>query len=151
MKNEICIWPTGWKWMASISRHTQGNGKAKKTVHDLLWVSYNVRSELHWVIQRVQTGPGPTLSYGICPETLHVLCCPFKIKVCLDLTMRGRKSCLAGRWSGGGGWGYGHLCVTNRSVIRRCFVWKFSCITSHSLIHAYMYINNACNLISVHQ
>ena len=31
------------------------------------------------------------------------------------------------------------------------FVWKFSCITFHSLIHAYMYINNACNLISTHQ
>ena len=31
------------------------------------------------------------------------------------------------------------------------FVWKFLCITFHSLIHAYMYINNACNLISTHQ
>ena len=32
-----------------------------------------------------------------------------------------------------------------------CFVWKFSCITFHSLIHAYVYINNASNLISTHQ
>ena len=31
------------------------------------------------------------------------------------------------------------------------FVWKFSCLTFHSLIHAYMYINNPCNLISTHQ
>ena len=39
------------------------------------------------------------------------------------------------------------------AVSTLCFVWKFSCITFHSLIHAYMYIyiNNACNLISIHQ
>ena len=41
------------------------------------------------------------------------------------------------------------------AFIWRCehaiFVWKFSCITFYSLIHAYMYINNACNLISTHQ
>ena len=28
-----------------------------------------------------------------------------------------------------------------------CFVWKFSCIKFHSLIHAYKYINDACNFI----
>ena len=28
---------------------------------------------------------------------------------------------------------------------------SLSCITFHSLIHAYMYINNACKLISIHQ
>ena len=27
----------------------------------------------------------------------------------------------------------------------RCFVWKFSCITFHSLIYAYMYTNDASN------
>ena len=32
-----------------------------------------------------------------------------------------------------------------------CFVWKLSCITSHSLIHAYMYTNDACNFIFTHQ
>ena len=37
------------------------------------------------------------------------------------------------------------------SVSTLCVVWKFSCIKFQSLIHAYMYINNACNLISVHQ
>ena len=37
------------------------------------------------------------------------------------------------------------------AVSTLCFVWKFSCITFHSLIHAYMHINNACNLISVYQ
>ena len=41
------------------------------------------------------------------------------------------------------------LCTGTVSTL--CFVWKFSCITFHSLIHAYMYINNASNLISVHQ
>ena len=35
------------------------------------------------------------------------------------------------------------------AVSTLCFVWKFSCITFHSLIHAYIY--NACNLISIHQ
>ena len=33
----------------------------------------------------------------------------------------------------------------------RCFVWKFLCITFHSLIHAYMYTNDACNFIFTHQ
>ena len=37
------------------------------------------------------------------------------------------------------------------TVSTLCFVCTFSCIMFHSLIHAYMYINNACNLISVHQ
>ena len=37
------------------------------------------------------------------------------------------------------------------AVSTLCFVWKFSCITFHSLSYAYMYIHNACNLISVHQ
>ena len=38
------------------------------------------------------------------------------------------------------------------SVSTLCFVWKFSGITFHSLIHAcIMYINNACNFISVYQ
>ena len=37
------------------------------------------------------------------------------------------------------------------AVSTLCFVWKFSRITFQSLIHAYLYINNACNLISVHQ
>ena len=32
-----------------------------------------------------------------------------------------------------------------------CFVWKFSCIRFHSLIHAYMNINDACNFIFTHQ
>ena len=32
-----------------------------------------------------------------------------------------------------------------------CFVWTFSCITFHSLIHACMYINDACNFIFIHQ
>ena len=31
------------------------------------------------------------------------------------------------------------------------FVWKFSCIKSHSLIYAFMYINDACNFIFTHQ
>ena len=30
-------------------------------------------------------------------------------------------------------------------------VWKFSCIKLHLLIHAYMYINGACNFIFTHQ
>ena len=33
------------------------------------------------------------------------------------------------------------------AVNKLCFVWEFSCITFHSLIHAYMYINEACNFI----
>ena len=38
------------------------------------------------------------------------------------------------------------------AVSTLCFVWTFWCIMFHSIIHAYMYIiNNACNLISVHQ
>ena len=38
------------------------------------------------------------------------------------------------------------------AVSTLCFVWKFSCITFHSLIHAcIMYISNACNLISIYQ
>ena len=32
-----------------------------------------------------------------------------------------------------------------------CFVWKFSCIKFHSLIHACMYIHYACNFIFTHQ
>ena len=49
--------------------------------------------------------------------------------------------------------GVGHslslICqLTSRTL---CFVCKFSCRMFHSLIHAYMYINNARNLISVHQ
>ena len=31
------------------------------------------------------------------------------------------------------------------------FVWIFSCITFQSFIHAYMYINDACNFIFTHQ
>ena len=31
------------------------------------------------------------------------------------------------------------------------FVWKFSCIKFHSLIHAYMYVNDAYNFIFTHQ
>ena len=46
------------------------------------------------------------------------------------------------------------VCDRNGSLgldVSLCFVWKFSCITFHSLIHAYMYINNTCNLTSTHQ
>ena len=47
------------------------------------------------------------------------------------------------------------LSLSRHVFIWRCeyamCVWKFSCITFDSLIHAYMYINNACNLVSTHQ
>ena len=36
---------------------------------------------------------------------------------------------------------------TSGAVNTLCFVWKFSCIKCHSLIHAYMYINDTCNFI----
>ena len=41
------------------------------------------------------------------------------------------------------------LCSSG-AVSTLCFVWKLSCITFHSLIHAYMFINNGCNFISIH-
>ena len=40
---------------------------------------------------------------------------------------------------------------TSGAVNTLCFVWKFSCIKFHSLIHACMYINNACNFILTYQ
>ena len=55
------------------------------------------------MIQRVQTGPGPALSYGICPETLHVLCCPFKIKVCFRSDYEEKEKLFGGEGGGGGG------------------------------------------------
>ena len=36
---------------------------------------------------------------------------------------------------------------TSGAVNTLCFVWKFSCIKFHSLIHACMYINYAYNFI----
>ena len=42
------------------------------------------------------------------------------------------------------------MCASG-AVDRLCFVWKFSCIAFHSLIHAYIYINDACNFIFIHQ
>ena len=94
--------------MASIGRHTQGNGKSKKTTR--------------LVVSVVQCKVGTALSDTTCsnwawPDIVlrdlsrniaYVLCCPFKIKVCLDLTERGRKSCLTGG-CGGVGWGCGHF------------------------------------------
>ena len=42
------------------------------------------------------------------------------------------------------------ICVLGQ-VNTLCFVWAFSYITFRSLIHAYMYINNACNFMFTHQ
>ena len=42
------------------------------------------------------------------------------------------------------------MCASG-AVNRICFVWTFSCVTFHSLIHAYMYINDACNYIFTDQ
>ena len=41
------------------------------------------------------------------------------------------------------------MCASG-AVNTLCFVWKFSAITSHSLIHAYMYTNDARNFIFTH-
>ena len=45
------------------------------------------------------------------------------------------------------------VCFLALSLNSLCFVWKFSCIKFHSLIHAcmYIYINVACNFIFTHQ
>ena len=40
-----------------------------------------------------------------------------------------------------------YMC-TSGAVNMLCFVWKFSCIKFLSLIHACMYINDACNFIN---
>ena len=62
----------------------------------------------------------------------HILSVPLSVSVSLSLSLM-----------------YG-MCSSG-AVSTLCFVWKFSCIMFHSLIHAYMYINNTCNLISIHQ
>ena len=52
-------------------------------------------------------------------------------------------------------WVYAHdvrlrdVCVC--AVNARRFLWKFSFVKFHSLIHAYMCINDACNFIFTHQ
>ena len=38
------------------------------------------------------------------------------------------------------------MCASG-AVNTLCFVWKFSSITFHSLIHACMYINDVCNFM----
>ena len=38
------------------------------------------------------------------------------------------------------------MCASG-AVNALCFVWTFSCITFHSLIHAYTFNDDACNFI----
>ena len=68
------------------------------STHTWEWQSQKDCTRL--VVSVVQCKVGTALS------DTYVLCCPFKIKVCLDLTMRGRKSCLTGRGEGEGGCGH---------------------------------------------
>ena len=44
-----------------------------------------------------------------------------------------------------------HCVSLSGAVNTLCFAWKLSCIMFHSLIHAYMYVNDACNFMFTHQ
>ena len=86
-----------------------------------------------------------SLSLSICG---FCLC----LSVCLSVWLAGWLAGWLASWLAG----WLALSVSVSLCEHAMFVWKFSYITFHSLIHAdniihIMYINNACNLISTHQ